>query len=252
MSFANTPRRALGKIALLSVLLPPLPLVTSAAAETISAKLRAIVLPSIAMDEATLEEAVEFLRRKSIDLDKSEKNPSQRGVNIVIKVAPAGKDATDSMVTLTLKDIPLGEAIRYVADQAGVGYRVDKFAVVLGKKLARGPALTGRGGPGQRRIDTKLKKLVIPKLELNEATFEESIDYLRRMSVSLDTSEKVPRRRGINFVLRGGAQAPAFANKHITLNLDNIPLRDALGYVASLAGTKVAVGEHAVELYPKK
>lgn len=88
-------------------------------------KLRAIVLPQIEFRATTLGDAVEFLRQESrrLDLDS---DPARRGANILI-AGPAAR----TPVTLSLTRIPLSEALRYLAGQAGLKVRVEPYAVSL-------------------------------------------------------------------------------------------------------------------------
>ena len=104
-------------------------------------KLRNIVIPSIEFENTTLEEAAEFLRKRSIELDTAELDPARKGVNIVVRL-PAGNPATASgkeggeaevvrIKSLHLRNVPLAEALRYVCDVTRFRYKVDDFAVTL-------------------------------------------------------------------------------------------------------------------------
>jgi hypothetical protein len=95
----------------------------------LQAKLARIVLPSVVFADATVSEAVEFLRRKSLDLDTTTTDPNQKGVNMIVK---AGDKTPDARITLNLKNIPLGEALKYVAQLAGQSYEVKPFGVIIG------------------------------------------------------------------------------------------------------------------------
>ncbi len=86
-----------------------------------SRKLSAIVIPQIEFRATTLGDAVEFLRQESIRLD-----PARRGANILL----AGT-AARTPVTLSLSRIPLLEALRYLAGEAGLKIRVEPYAVAL-------------------------------------------------------------------------------------------------------------------------
>lgn len=96
--------------------LPPDP------AAAMSRKLSAIVIPQIEFRATTLGDAVEFLRQESLRLD-----PAQRGANILLAAGPASR----TPVTLSLARIPLLEALRYLAGQAGLKVRVEAYAVTL-------------------------------------------------------------------------------------------------------------------------
>ncbi len=105
---------------------PPAP----AQLKGISAKL-ALRIPAVDMTDATLEEAVEFLRAKSRDLDRAETAPSARGVNFILRMPP---NAQSIRITFSAKNVPLSEAIRAIADAAGMKWSVQPNAVVIERK----------------------------------------------------------------------------------------------------------------------
>lgn len=164
--------------------------------DMISRKLERIVIPKLEFKEATIAEAVEFLKDKSRTLDTTESNPANRGVNIVLKLEGGGGGApapeappaaaapaipglealpgaapapgagaipsfaagnpSDARITVSLTNIPLSEALRYVTNLAGLKYKVEPFAVsivpastnietVITKEYKVRPDLIGRG-----------------------------------------------------------------------------------------------------------
>jgi general secretion pathway protein D len=122
-------------------------------AEAITAKLNRIIIPSLNFNDTTIREAVEQLKQISKKLDTSTDDPKQkRGVNIVLKLptpsaapaaadpnaAPVAGDAAaspsateDSKITLSLNNVPLIEALRYLTELAGLKYKVDPYAVSI-------------------------------------------------------------------------------------------------------------------------
>lgn len=116
--------------------------------ELMLARLNGIVIPRVDFRDATVRQAVGFLQQRSRDLDTTEENPERRGVNIVLKlpatsapapasleiegesVTPAGFSA-DNRITLNLSNVPLYEALRYVATLAGLKVKVEPFAVSI-------------------------------------------------------------------------------------------------------------------------
>jgi hypothetical protein len=78
-------------------------------------KLRQTIIPDLVLEEAGIMEAVELLS-------------AQGEVNIVVTdvVQKSGFS-----ITLRLRNIPLYDAIRYVAEVADVGFRIDDHAVVI-------------------------------------------------------------------------------------------------------------------------
>ncbi len=108
------------------------------------------------------------------------------------------------------------------------------------------------------KLTEKLNGITIDKIQLEEATVIEAIDFLRAKSKALDSEGK-----GINFVLKGssmatsgeGAEAKtaitdALADKKITLTLEALPLLNVLDLVAKQADLKYKVEEHAVVIAP--
>lgn len=91
-------------------------------------KMQEIVFPQVEFAGATIEEAVEFLRVKSRDLDTKETDPAKKGVNIILK---AGDAPVSASISLSLKDVPMVEALRYVTELAGMKYKVEPFAVLI-------------------------------------------------------------------------------------------------------------------------
>ena len=81
-----------------------------------------IILPKVQFQDATLTEAVEFLRVKSRELD-----PEKKGLNILIK--PGGNP--NNRITMQLKDVPAYEALRYCAEIAGHQLSVGENAFIL-------------------------------------------------------------------------------------------------------------------------
>ncbi|MDB6119946.1 MAG: type and secretion system protein, partial [Verrucomicrobiaceae bacterium] len=66
-------------------------------------KMKTIRFPQVTFAGATIEEAVEYLRVKSRDLDNTA-DPTQRGVNIILK---AGDAPSTAQISLDLKDVPM-------------------------------------------------------------------------------------------------------------------------------------------------
>ena len=57
--------------------------------EYIQNKLNHIIIPRIEFREATVRDAIDFLKRRSIELDITETDPAKKGVNIVLKLESA-------------------------------------------------------------------------------------------------------------------------------------------------------------------
>ncbi|MDP9290945.1 MAG: type II and III secretion system protein, partial [Verrucomicrobiota bacterium] len=135
--------------------------------EAITNKLNRIIIPKIEFREATVREAVDFLKQKSRELDPEADPTKTKGVNIVLKLEastagispalsapPAGEPAipglevttvpattapapvtlvnpADARITLSLTNIPMLEALRYIAQQANLKIKIDPYAVSI-------------------------------------------------------------------------------------------------------------------------
>jgi general secretion pathway protein D len=98
----------------------------------ISRKLQEIKIPQLTLSDESVRDAVELLQKKSRQLDTTETDPAKKGVNIVLKLDPA-KEALDggTKLNLSLSDIPLGEALKYIASAANLKVKVEPYAVAI-------------------------------------------------------------------------------------------------------------------------
>ncbi len=92
----------------------------------ITAKMARIIFPQVQFSGASLEEAIDFLRIKSRDLDTFEVDPAKKGVNILLNT---GDTPVTNTISIDLTNVPMDEALRYITDLAGMKYKVDRFAV---------------------------------------------------------------------------------------------------------------------------
>jgi general secretion pathway protein D len=113
--------------------------------ELMLARLNRIIIPKIDFKDATIRQAVSFLQQQSRTLEGPDREGAQSGINIVLKLpssplrAPTTDEfgeasavpsaSPDSRITLNLANVPLYEALRYVATLAGLKVKVEPFAV---------------------------------------------------------------------------------------------------------------------------
>src|SRR5438874_3150152 len=146
----------------------------------INNKLNTIIIPRIEFRDASIREAIDFLREQAVENDTT--GTGKRGVDIVLRTVPLGQVApppvpvvpavspvsgatgpaapantaagaaapvaaapvitrpvvaaaptspAEARITLTLNQIPLGEALRYIAAQAGLKVKVEPYAVAI-------------------------------------------------------------------------------------------------------------------------
>ena len=140
---------------------------------------------------------------------------------------------------------------------------------------ALGDAKFGAGDvtTGVAYITDKLKKIIIPRIDFEDTSVEEAIDFLRLRASELDTSELDPAKKGINFVIRrprpesaaapaAGLEAPAAGGDALPaasdpgtlrvreLRVRNVPLAVALKYICDAAKLRFKVDDFAVTLVP--
>lgn len=106
------------------------------------------------------------------------------------------------------------------------------------------PVLTARG---TQSVNRKLDEIIIPRLNFTDATVREAIEYLRDVSAQQDRGGDATGDRGVNIVLKLDAAA---ASQTITIDLANIPLREALDYITRLANLKTKLEPYAVLIVP--
>ena len=142
----------------------------------ITTKLNTIIIPRVEFRDASVREAIDFLRQQAVENDPA--TEGKRGVDIVLRLAPLGQIApppvpvqpapagpgaaapgtapatgatpvtarpivarpvvaaaatspADARITITLNQVPLGEALRYIANQAGLKVKVEPYAVSI-------------------------------------------------------------------------------------------------------------------------
>ncbi|BCX46528.1 generalpathway protein,type II secretion system [Haloferula helveola] len=116
-----------------------------AGATYILQKLRNIVIPIIDFEDTSVEEAIDYLRVRSIELDTFELDPDKKGINFFIRKprAAGGADdglevgggapepATQRISELRLRNVPLAEALDYICEATRLRWSVDDFAVTI-------------------------------------------------------------------------------------------------------------------------
>ncbi len=96
----------------------------------INRKLDEINIPRIDFRDATVREALDFIKQRAAALDTLEPDPTRKGLNIVLKLAPDAPE-NSSRITLSLTDVPLRAAIDYIVRAANLKLKVEPFAVVV-------------------------------------------------------------------------------------------------------------------------
>jgi general secretion pathway protein D len=122
---------------------PAVPIVPALTTETaavgsipISVKLDKIILPLIDLEQISIEEALDYLRAKSVELDTLELDPARKGVNIAFNLRGGPDEEMEKKIlarrfNLRLRNVPLSQVLRYINDQTHTVYSTDDFSVVI-------------------------------------------------------------------------------------------------------------------------
>lgn len=198
----------------------------------VRARLEKIIIPSIELNNASLTDALAFLGVRAGELD-----PEKKGVNLVHFPE---KGAPEPRLTISLKEIPLTEALKYVAALSELELEFDETAVVLRQPSGAAPprpeSLSGKSA-------ALAEALVLPVVEFSETPLPSVLKFLQLRSRELDSEEK-----GLNLILAAPGE-PAPEGITITLNLRNLPLSEVLRYVAELSNLGLRYDEDAVVLF---
>ena len=362
-------------------------------------KLKNIVIPEIDFENTTVDEAIDFLRHRARELDSTELDPSRKGLNFVVRKprilggivdeeldAESDFNAVDPgsvrIKSLKLKNVPLDVALQKIAEQAGMRYRTDEYAVTLlpvgsgegddlvtrkwkvsptflsdlqdsgeaGEPDPFGGDETGLSGslkprrplidmlkeagisfppgssaqfvpstgtlivnsspsnldlvdqltahalesaPPPASIDRgrfndlykkrsgfradgsdlsakseliayKLKNIIVPVVDFDDATVQEAMDFIRSRAREMDTFELDPTKKGINFHLGTARVEPALgldpefglgaADPGLPqikeLKLRNVPMATVLQYICDQARLRYRIDDHGVTLLP--
>lgn len=99
-----------------------------------------VILPQIQFREATFAEALDFLKKKVADV-----TGGKQTANFVVQ---PGVDQT-AKVTLSLTNIPLTEALRYVTDLVNAKVEYQKYAIVI-RPSGGGVSTVSQSAPGAK------------------------------------------------------------------------------------------------------
>lgn len=216
-------------------------------------KLNTIIIPRIDFEDVTVEEAIDFLRLRAVELDVSEKDPAKRGINFVIRnprPAAATAGPAPTIRRLRLKNVPLAMMLKYVCDQTNRHYTVDETAIVISPKNEAGAeAAVPVDARKKAAIQNKLKSIILPSIDLENATVDDTIDFLRLRAAELDVTENDPAKKGIQWIVRYPAAGPTPVIRE--LRLKKVPLADVLKYVCDQTNFRYTVDDFAVTLAPK-
>ncbi len=231
----------------------------------ITAKLNRIIIPRLDLQDTTVQDAVERLKQLSRQLDTSTDDPkAKRGVNIVLKLdaatpppaadasatpaegaaAPAAPATTaDTKITLSLSNVPLIEALRYLTELAGLKFKIEQYAVSI--------------VPLSENIeDLVTKEYRVPAgfIPASSGSSDSTPSAGRSISASVNESKISGRQNAMDYLQKEGVQFPAGAFAQYIpagsrLIVRNTP--DAIDFIDSLVDAAVGVQPTQVEIESK-
>jgi len=122
------------------------------------------------------------------------------------------------------------------------------------------PSISTIGGPldGRNIVVSapliKLRSIIVPRIDMSDTTLAEALEFLHAVSVENDTTSLDQSSKGVDFIAQlGDPDHPTvqrILGERITLQLDNVPLEEALKYVTEATRTQYRVDEFAVIVRP--
>lgn len=213
----------------------------------IQRKLDAIILPVVAMENASVEEAIDFIRLRSVQLDTNEADPAKKGVNFVIRKPRRGganeEDPGSLRVTLSLKNVTLRKIFEEICAQTDLKYKVDDFAVtfVPASEPDDAPVVPQPPPPKLegKAVDAN-SKIIIPVVDFEDVSLKDAVKFLNTSGQELAKGAPV-----FPVVLDPKVNAEIRIKE---LRLRNVPLAVAVKYIAEASRTSITANDTEMRL----
>src|SRR5437588_1994117 len=258
----------------------------------ITNKLNTIIIPKIEFRDASIREAIEFLRQQAAENDPGA--DGRKGIDIVLRLNTLGTRAettatatttsvvsssttapgvspeptaipplpppatttvsapsfnpADARITITLNQIPLGEALRYIASQAGLKVKIEPYAVsiipiselsndLLTKQYRVPPGFISgslnASGSALSQPATKSAQTTGTAKDTQESTGG-------RLLVNREGAKEFLESQGVSFSVPGSSAnfLPQSSRLIVRNTADNLELVDAIVEQANVSGPK--------------
>ena len=253
----------------------------------ITHKLNTIIIPRIEFRDASVREAIEFLRQQAEANDPA--TEGRKGVDIVLRMttlgrpaetittstttvssaspAPGVRDATapaasvtsisepsisptEARITITLNEIPLAEALRYIATQAGLKVKVEPYAIsiipiseqsndLLTKEYRVPPGfISGSLSGSASSLNQPASGKGAPPAAGTGKDTQESTGG--RLLVNREGAKEFLENQGVSFAVAGSSAnfLPQTSRLIVRNTADNLELVDAIVEQANVSGPK--------------
>ena len=204
---------------------------------------------------ASAVQAQQPIQPKPEDIEKSD--PFNKGA--AGAESKAAKDQGAEMLDAQARILfARGETEKAIALQKQAVEKARDTALELAETLAK-----YEGHPFDERILRKLNEIIIPRIDFEDTSLEEAVEFLRVRATELDLAETDPAKKGVNLVVRRimikapvaakGEQAelnalPSPVIKE--LRLKNVPLSIVLKYICDATHYRLTIDRFAVTLEP--
>lgn len=114
----------------------------------VSNKIERIILPTIALEQVTIEEAVDYLRAQAARYDTFETDPALKGVNFNLDLGPDSSETAANIrgkrFDLRLRNVPISQVLRYITESTQTAYTTDEFSVIIRSASQLGTEMISR------------------------------------------------------------------------------------------------------------
>jgi bla regulator protein blaR1 len=226
---------------------PPEAVRDNASQTTILKKLNDIIVPRIEFEDVSLEEAVDFLRTKSVEMDGSEEERASKGVGFVIRKAPGaagGHEDVPRVTELRLSKVPLGSILKYVCMATNHRLAIGERAIEISPAVNGDLGLAGQvDAEAKAALEQKIKQHVVSMVDFAEVSLDEAVAFLR-----YKTKEK-GEGNGINFIImrKPGDKEPPRIKE---LSLRNQTVESLLQKICDQSKQRFIVHEAAIIISP--
>jgi general secretion pathway protein D len=98
--------------------------------EKVQNKLAKIILPKLDFTDASIVEALDFIKKRAEELDNTEIDPTKKGINIVNDF-PLNSEEASYPITLAVNNVSLLAALNLVTTTANLQFKIEPYAVVV-------------------------------------------------------------------------------------------------------------------------
>lgn len=219
----------------------------------ISKKLDTIIMPRISFENTSLEEAIDFIRLRSKELDTVELDPTKKGINFVIRKPRAVEGQPvpkPARLTIEMKEVPIRRILEEIARQSVLRFKIDEFAVTFVPADEKDPVPLTREeaaakanppmGPKTVENVNKLRAIIIPVVDMEDVTLAEAVEFLNLCATELSKDAPAPK------ITIGPNTKGDLRIKE--LRLRNVPLPEALKYCAESVRQTFTFNDDGVQI----